>query len=128
MFRAGFEPYSLSGLVIQLPDLLALRDGRIQNNVGVPMFRRPDNGLTTDDARNPYARMRLLQRQHPRIHHTQVIMIALPTKWSWLSPRFNNHIVRFVKSLAVESGIGVSRQRFHATATNEAGNQASFRN
>src|SRR4029077_1409483 len=53
------------GLVVELPDLLGLLDRGVERDVGIALLRRPDDRLLADHARDPDARIGLLQRHRP---------------------------------------------------------------
>src|SRR5579872_2271699 len=59
---AGFQRH----LVVKLPDLLRRLDRGVERDVRVALLRRPDDRLLAQDARDPDARVRLLQRHGPR--------------------------------------------------------------
>src|SRR5262245_30691816 len=107
MLRPGGKSDPLRSFIVQVPDLFALVDRCIENDVRIPMLCRPNNRFTTDHTRNPHARMRLLQWQHPRVNHAELIMIAFPAERPRLGPRLNNDVVSFVEAFAVECGIGI---------------------
>src|SRR5215510_11634222 len=70
MFRSSGKAGGCGRFVIQLPNLFALLDRRVENDIRIAVLSRPDNSLTADYTRNPYARVWLLQRQHPGIDYT----------------------------------------------------------
>src|SRR5437764_49766 len=81
MFRSSGKAGGCGRFVVQLPDLFALLNRRVEYDVGIPVLSRPDNSLTAHYTGNPYARVWLLQRQHPGINYTQLIVVAFPAEW-----------------------------------------------
>ena len=77
MFRSSGKASSYGGFIIKLPDLFTLVDRRVENDVGIAMFRRPDNGFAAHHAGNPYAGV-VAASAAPVIDHTQLIMVAFP--------------------------------------------------
>src|SRR5688572_7486415 len=74
---------------------------------------------------DPHARMRLLQRQRPRVHDAVLIVRALPAERSVLGPRLDDQLVRLLEALAVVSGIHPGGELLLAAAAHEAGHEAS---
>src|SRR5688572_7451387 len=97
-------------LVVELPDLLGRVDGRAQRDVRIALLRRPDDGLLAEDPGNPDARMRLLERQRPRVHDAVLEVRALPPERPVLGPRLHDELVRLLEPLAVVGWIDAGRQ------------------
>ena len=66
--------------VVELPDLLRGVDRGAERDVRIALLRRPDDRLLAEHAGNPDARVRLLQRHRPRVHHAVLVVRALPAE------------------------------------------------
>src|SRR5688572_25763707 len=80
VLRTRFVAYRSRGLVIELPDLLGLRNRGVERDVGIALLGGPDDRLLADDARYPDARIRLLQGESPRVDDTMLVVRALPAE------------------------------------------------
>src|SRR5690348_15618505 len=73
-------------IIVEFPDLIGPLHWRVECNVGIAMLRGPDDRLLAYDARDPDARMRLLHRDRPGVHHPMLVVRAFPAEWSGLGP------------------------------------------
>src|SRR5262249_22559551 len=87
---------------VQPPDLLGLLDRGVERNVGIALLRRPDDRLLADHARDPDARIGLLQWHGPRVDHTMLVVRAFKAERAGLRPRLDDQLVRLLEALAVE--------------------------
>src|SRR5215470_6392489 len=87
-------------LVVQLPDLLGRLDRGVERDIGIALLRRPDDRLLAQDARNPNARIGLLQRYGPRIDDAVLVVRALPAEWPLARPGGDDQIMGLLKALA----------------------------
>src|SRR5262249_58942592 len=92
-------------LVVDLPDLLGALNRRVERDIRIAVLRRPDDRLGADNAGDPDARIRLLQRHRPRVDDAVPVVRALPAERSLARPCRNDEIVRLFKALAVEGGV-----------------------
>ena len=112
--------------VVELPDLLGLLDRGVERDVGVALLRCPDDRLLADDARNPDARIGLLQRHRPWIDHSVLVMVALEAERPRLRPGPGDEVVRLLEALAVEGRIDAGGELLLAAAAHEAGHQPAL--
>src|SRR5689334_23748068 len=71
--------------------------------------------------------MWLLQRALEWIDHTELIVLAFPAKWTWCSPRLDDQVMRFAKTLAIVDRVSIGRPGFDSCATHEARDKPSTR-
>ena len=126
MFGARRIPDLGGGGIVTLPDFLRVLDRGIEADIRIAVLRRPDDRFVTDDARNPDARVRLLQRQRPGVHDALMEVLALPPERTRHGPGLHDQVVRFLEPFAVEGGVGVGRQLFLPAAAHEPGHQAAL--
>src|SRR5215472_17341196 len=110
--------------IVELPDPLGGGDGGAERDVGIALTRRPDDGLLAEHARNPHARMRLLQRHRPRVDHAVLVVRALPAEGARLRPRADDQVVRFLEALAIKGRVDPGGELFLATPPYEARDEA----
>src|SRR5215831_7586134 len=126
---AVFRPRGVARLrghgVVEGPDLLGGVDGRAERDVRIALARGPDDRLLAQHARNPHARVRLLQRDRPRIYHPVLVVRALPAEGARLRPRADDQVVRFLEALAVEGGVDAGRELLLAAPAHEARDEAA---
>src|SRR6516164_6072643 len=113
-------------IVIDLPDLLGAVDRRVERDVGITALRRPDHRLRADHPRDPYPRMRLLQRYGPRVDDSVLVVGALPAERPLARPRRDHQIVRLLKALAVEGRVDAGRQLLLPAAAYKPRNQSAL--
>ena len=102
-------------------------EGAAENEIGDPLLGGPADGLGAEDAGRPDRRMRLLQRQLPRIDDAQMVVLALPAERAGHGPGLLDEVEGFLESLAVIGGIGVGRELLDAGAAHEARDDATAR-
>ena len=127
LLGSGLIADPFGSLVVELPDLLTVLDGRVQDDVGVTVLSRPDDRLPADHAGDPDAWMGLLQGQHPGVDDPELIVIPLPAEWPGLGPRLDDQVVRLHKPLTVVGRVGICGQGFHPTPADEARDQPPLR-
>ena len=96
--------------VVVLPDLLGRVDGGGERDVRISLLRGPHHRLLAQHARDPHARVRLLERHRPRVHHALLVVRALPAERPGLGPRANDEIVGLLEALAVVGGVHAGRE------------------
>src|SRR5437667_6440599 len=84
--------------IVQLPDLLGRVDGGAERDVRVALARRPHDGLLAHHARDPHARVRLLQRNRPRVDDPVLVVRALEPDGPHLRPRADGQLVRLLRA------------------------------
>ena len=114
-------------LVVLLPDLLGRLDLGAERDVGVALLRRPDDRLLAEHAGNPHARVRLLQRHRPRVHHAVLVVRALPAERPGLRPRLHDQVVGLLEALAVVGRVHAGGQLLLPAAAHEARDQPAAR-
>jgi hypothetical protein len=117
----------LRDLVVLLPDLLGRLDLGAERDVGIALLGRPDDRLLAEHARDPHPRVRLLQRDRPRVHHPVLVVRAFPPERSRLRPRLDDEVVRLLEALPVVGGIDAGGELFLPAAAHEAGDQPAAR-
>ena len=98
----------------------------VQRDVGVAVLGRPDDRLGAQDARNPDARVGLLERRRPGVDHAVLIVGALPAERPRLGPGLDDQVVRLFEALAVEGRVDAGGELLLAAAADEAGDQRPF--
>src|SRR5215831_1254846 len=99
--------FTCRGLGIEVPQLDRGLKPRRERNVRKALLGTPCDGVWAHETRNPYGRMRFLQRQHPRVYEAKVEMLALEPKRPRRSPRLYDEIDAFLEILAVVRGIRI---------------------
>src|SRR5215472_10968009 len=110
--------------IVELPDLLGGGNGGAERDVGIALARGPDDGLLAEHARDPHARMRLLQRHRPRVDHAVLVVRALPAEGARLRPRADDQVMRFLEALAIKGRVDPGGELFLATPPYEARDEA----
>src|SRR5215813_12167789 len=57
-----------------------------EGGIGVAVLGGPLDSLRATRARHPDRRVGFLDGQDPGIHDSEVVVLPLPAKWSWLGP------------------------------------------
>src|SRR5215472_6170567 len=112
------------GLRIEIPEFDGGFEPSRQRNVGKSLPGAPYNCIRADQTRNPYRRMRFLQRQYPGVYEAKVEVFAFEAKRPRRGPRLHDEIDAFLKILSVVSGIRIVGELLAARASNPARNQA----
>src|SRR5271155_369842 len=107
-------------LVVSIPYRDALLNRQVERDIGITPPRRPHYRLAAGDPGNPDARMRLLQRQHPGVNNSKLVVLALPAPRTRSSPGLNNQVVRFLETCAVKSRVDVGGDRLDSAAADES--------
>src|SRR5881628_3018457 len=76
-------------------------------HVGVAAAPGPHGRLGASGAGSPDGRMRLLERQAPRVDVTEVVVAAFPAKRARLGPALEDEVVALLEALAVVDGVRV---------------------
>ena len=126
IIRPALEPRLSRDTIVKIPDLPRAIDGRVQRDVRIAVLRGPDHGFLAEHARDPDARVRLLQWHGPWVHHAMLIMRAFPTERTRLGPDLGDQIVRFLKPFPVIGRIDARGELFLPAAPDEARNQPSL--
>src|SRR5262249_40443466 len=99
--RGGLIAGLFCGLAVEIKPALGKIHWRQEGDIGITMLRGPFDGFSAADSRNPYWRMRLLERRCPRIDVAEVKMLPLPAKRARLGPGLDNQILGFLKGLPI---------------------------
>ena len=128
VLRPGLVAGLQRHIVIDLPDLLGVGDGSVERDIGVALLGRPHDGLAADDAGHPDARIGLLQRHRPGVHHAVLVVPALEAEGAGLGPGADDQVVRLLEALAVVGRVDAGGELLLAAAAHEAGDQAALGN
>src|SRR5438128_9462682 len=114
---AGAVPGALAGRAKQVRGLRAHRVRRQggQDHIGKAPLSDPVDRLLRARTRDPDRRMWLLKRLGPHVHVAELIVLTLPGEWAWLSPRFDDQLVRLAEPLTCIGWVDVVREEFVAS-------------
>src|SRR4029453_15142066 len=105
---AILRPADIAGLqchlVVEFPDLLGLLDRGVQRDVGIALLRGPHDRLLADHARDPDARIGLLQRHCPRVHDAVLVVRALEAEGTRLCPGLGDELGGLLEGRAGAGG------------------------
>src|SRR5262249_38212319 len=117
----GRRPSYLGGaLTVELEELAGDLERHQERHVRVAAPARPHRRLRARRAGDPDRRMRPLQRQAPRVHVAEVIVLTLPPERAGLGPALEDQVVALLEALAVVHGVGVGPPLLDADAAHEA--------
>src|SRR5271156_492319 len=128
ILRTDLVTFLRGGVAIEIPEVNRGLEERRQRDVRVAMLRAPFDGFRAQQTGNPDRRMRLLERQTPRIDEPIVKVFAFISKRAGLGPRLDDDFVSLVEELTVEGGIGVGRELLAAAAADPSADQAAAGN
>ena len=92
--------------------------------VGIVPLGAPYDRVGAAGAGNPHRRVGFLQRYLEGVHHSEVVVLALPAEGARRCPRLENQVVGFLESLPVVHGVGIGGPGLGAAASDEARHQS----
>src|SRR5271154_5390702 len=112
-------------VAIEIPEVNRGLEERRQRHVRIAMLRAPFDRFRAQQTWDPDRRVRLLERQTPRIDEPVVKVFAFIAERAGLGPRLDYDFVSFVEELAIKGGIGVGRELLAAAAADPSTDQAA---
>src|SRR5215471_6097597 len=120
----GLVAFLCGSLRIEIPEFDGGFEPSRERNVGKSLPGAPCDRVRADQTRNPYGRMRFLQRQYPRVHEAKVEVLALEAKRPRRGPRLYDEIDALLEILTVVGRIRIVGELLAARAPNPARHQA----
>ena len=127
MFRARGVAGFLRDFLVVVPHLLGEIERRVQPQVRVAALRRERDRFGAAHARHEDARVRLLQRQDPRVDDAHVVVLAVPPEGARRSPCLDDEVVSLLEAIPVVSRVAVVDELLRPSAPDHPREDASTR-